>query len=279
MTLTGVAAEAFFLPAEPGYRFCLLSAPPAGASVRGAMLCVHAFAEEMNKSRRAVAVAARALAGAGWAVLQIDLLGCGDSSGEFGAATWPAWLDDVALGYRWLEAKYRMRPAIWGIRLGGLLAAQALAKLGAQPDLVLWQPVLSGRAHLTQFLRLKVAGDALGDAGARTDTKALRAQLARGETVEIAGYALSPALADPMDAADLDLGAGYAGRVWWGEVGGAAGAAIAPAAQAKIDAWRERGVAVEATAVEGLQFWQTQEIAECPALVEATVRSRTTVTA
>jgi len=279
VTLSGVATEAFFLPADPGYRFCLLSAPPAGEPVRGAMLCVHAFAEEMNKSRRAVAVTARALAGRGWAVLQLDLLGCGDSSGDFGAATWPAWLDDVALGYRWLEAKYRTQPAIWGIRLGGLLAARSLAKLAAQPDLVLWQPVLSGRVHLTQFLRLKVASDALGEAAARTDTKALRQQLARGETVEIAGYALSPALAEPLDAAELELDAGYAGRVWWGEIGAAAGVSIAPASQARIDAWRGRGVAVEATVVEGLQFWQTQEIAECAALVEATVRSRTAVAA
>jgi exosortase A-associated hydrolase 2 len=139
--------------------------------------------------------------------------------------------------------------------------------------------VLSGRAHLTQFLRLKVAGDALGDAAVRSDTKTLRQQLARGETVEIAGYALSPAVAGPMEAAELELGAGYARRVWWYEVNADAGASIAPASQAKIDAWRNRGVAVEATVVEGLPFWQTQEIAECPALVEATVRSRMAVTA
>jgi exosortase A-associated hydrolase 2 len=279
MTLAGVATEAFFLPADPGYRFCLSSAPRAGEPVRGAILCVHAFAEEMNKSRRTVAVAARALADGGWAVLQIDLLGCGDSSGDFGDATWAAWLEDIARGYRWLEAKYRARPVIWGIRLGGLLAVQSLAKLGSQPDLILWQPVLSGRVHLAQFLRLKVAGDALGEAAVRTDTKALRQQLARGETVEIAGYALSRSLAEPMEAAELELGAGYAGRVWWCEVGGAAGASIAPASQAKIDAWRDRGIAVEAMVVGGLPFWQTQEIAECPALVEATVRSSMAVAA
>jgi exosortase A-associated hydrolase 2 len=279
MTLTGVATEAFFLPADPGQRFCLLNAPPDGEPVRGAVLCVHAFAEEMNKSRRAVAVTARTLADAGWAVLQIDLLGCGDSSGDFGDATWAAWLEDIARGYRWLETRYRVRPSIWGIRLGGLLAAQSLAKFGPQPDLIFWQPVLSGRLHLTQFLRVKVAGDAIGEAAMRTDTKALRQQLARGETVEIAGYALAPAVAASMEAAELELGAGYAGRVWWYEVGSGAGAAIAPASQAKIGAWQDRGIAVEATVVEGLSFWQTQEIAECPALVEATVRSRMAVTA
>lgn len=241
--------------------------------MRGAILYVHPFAEEMNKSRRAVAVAARAMADAGWAVLQIDLLGCGDSTGDFGDASWKAWLEDLAEAHRWLSAKYRIRPTVWGLRLGALLAVHAIGRIGSQPDLVLWQPVLSGRMHLTQFLRLKIAGEALGDASARTDTKALRERLAQNETLEIAGYALSPALAGPMDAAELDLEDGYAGRVWWCEVGGGAGASIAPASQAKIDAWRNHGIAVEASVVEGLPFWQTQEIAECPALVEAMVKS------
>ncbi|MBK8384562.1 MAG: hypothetical protein IPL11_02315 [Candidatus Accumulibacter sp.] len=41
-----------------------------------------------NKSWRIVPLQARALATAGYAVLQIDLMGCGDSSGDFGDATW-----------------------------------------------------------------------------------------------------------------------------------------------------------------------------------------------
>ena len=38
--------EAFFLPAEPGERFCLAHVP-AGAP-RGAIVYVHPFAEEMH---------------------------------------------------------------------------------------------------------------------------------------------------------------------------------------------------------------------------------------
>lgn len=270
--MTGVASEPFFLPADPGYRLCLLSTPRAGKDVRGAMLHVPAFAEEMNKSRRAVAVTARRLAENGWAVLQVDLLGCGDSSGEFGDATWEVWLDDIVRAYRWLEARFGVQPTLWGLRLGGLLATQCLAKLGSQPNLLFWQPVTSGQLHLTQFLRLRVVGEILGEPEMRTDTKLLRERLAGGETLEIAGYALAPALAEPMAAATLDLPDGYPGRVWWYEVTGA-GAPLAPAAQAKIAAWRQRGIAVDAATVPGLPFWQTQEIAECPPLVEATVHA------
>ena len=43
---------------------------------------VKAWAEEMNKARRMAALQARLLAENGYAVLQIDLHGCGDSSGD-----------------------------------------------------------------------------------------------------------------------------------------------------------------------------------------------------
>ena len=69
------------------------------------MLYIHPFAEEMNKSRRMAALQSRALAQAGYAVLQIDLLGCGDSSGDFGDATWQSWVSDVVLGCQWLRSQ------------------------------------------------------------------------------------------------------------------------------------------------------------------------------
>jgi len=271
--LTGIVTEAFFLPAEPGYRFCLLSAPADSTRPHGAFVYAHPFAEEMNKARRAAALAARRLAANGFAVLQIDLHGCGDSSGDFGDATWESWIADIVAGYRYLERRYQLTPSLWGLRLGCLLATQALVEIGARPDLVLWQPVVSGRVHLTQFLRIKVVGDALGEAADRDDVKALRARLAGGETLEIAGYELSPALAEPMERAELDLPAGYDGRVLWYEVAGSADAGIAPASRARVSAWRMRGVDVQPVTVPGLPFWQTQEIDECRALVDATANA------
>ncbi len=77
--------------------------------MRGAVVYVHPFAEEMNKSRRMAALQSRALAAAGFAVLQIDLLGCGDSSGDFGDASWDEWIDDVLLAVRWLRGQHAMR--------------------------------------------------------------------------------------------------------------------------------------------------------------------------
>lgn len=266
-------SEAFFLPTASGYRFCVLRAPETPDRLRGALLYVHPFAEEMNKSRRAIAVAACAFAEAGWAVLQIDLLGCGDSSGELSDATWETWCEDVVAGYRWLESRCERTPALWGLRLGCVLASDTAAQLETQPNLLLWQPVLSGRIHLTQFLRLKVAAEALDDAAAsRTKVSALRQSLAHGETLEIAGYPVTPALAAGMDSAELALPPDYKGRLWWCEVV-VNHDTVSPASKSKIATLETRGCSVETVVVPDAPFWQTQEIAECPALVAASTHA------
>ena len=74
MTTGGRApAEPFFLPVGGGQRFCLYH--PAAGECRGAVLYVHPFAEEMNRSRRMAALKARELASLGFAVLQPELQG------------------------------------------------------------------------------------------------------------------------------------------------------------------------------------------------------------
>ena len=103
------------------------------------MLYVHPFAEEMNKARRTVALTARGLAADGWIVMLMDLLGCGDSSGDFGEASWESWLHDIAFAHAWLAERHSVAPVLWGLRAGCLLIAQALARLDSQPDLLFWQ--------------------------------------------------------------------------------------------------------------------------------------------
>jgi exosortase A-associated hydrolase 2 len=141
------------------------------------------------------ALQARAFADAGWLVLQIDLMGCGDSAGDFADATWSCWVNDVRQSAQWLLERCGSAPVMWGLRAGALVAVEAAAGFDVG-GFVLWQPVLSGKQFLQQFLRLKAAGEmvAQGDRE-RTGTRALREQLARGEAVEIAGYTVSPELA------------------------------------------------------------------------------------
>ncbi|HJW25490.1 MAG TPA: hydrolase 2, exosortase A system-associated [Rhodocyclaceae bacterium] len=266
-----MAIEAFFLPAAGGQRFCLFHPPPVAGRERGAVVFVHPFAEEMNKSRRMAALQARRLAAAGYAVLQVDLLGCGDSSGNFDDADWNAWLEDVRLAVAWLGRRSAAPLWLWGLRTGCLVAAAAARELAGPVNFLFWQPTVSGKLYLQQFLRLKLAA-ALADGESRGMTRALRQLLAEGKAVEVAGYVLSPALAAGLEEADL-APPGRPGRTEWLELSAQAEASLAPASRKCLEAWRQAGHQVRERVVGGQHFWQTVETTECPALLDATLET------
>lgn len=256
-----------FVPGHGGPRFRLVS-EPAQAPAIGTVVFVPAFAEEMNKSRRMVARLARLLAADGWRVVQRDLLGCGDSAGDFADATWPAWLGDVEAE---LEHALPNLPVwLWCHRAGALLAPPALA---ARPsvNLLLWQPVASGAQHLQQFLRLHAGARIVSGAraeGEPTPAQALRA----GQSVEVAGYMLNPALTGGLEKAKFELPEGHTGRVEILETHLEADAAdLPPRVTMLVDALVARGVAARAQSVPGPAFWLTQEIEECEPLLAASV--------
>jgi uncharacterized protein len=262
--------QALFLAAASGQRFGIHHAPVG--SVRGAVLYLHPFAEEMNKSRRMAALQSRALAQAGYAVLQIDLAGCGDSSGEFVEARWQTWLDDAALAAQWLRSRHDAPLWLWGLRAGCLLAAEAAARIDDASRFLFWQPALGGQAALQQFLRLKLAAqmNEEQDGEGRQTTQALRAALVAGQAVDIAGYTLGADLALGLEQAELHLPA-TACEVVWLELSSRPDGALSPAAATRVQAWRDAGHHVAARAVSGPPFWQTLEIETAPALIEATL--------
>lgn len=263
--------EPFFLAARPGQRFCIYHAPPTNKPCRGGIIYVHPFAEEMNKARRMAALQARALAKLGFGVLQIDLFGCGDSSAELGAARWEIWQDDLSTAWQWLSSRIDAPLHLWGLRLGGLLALDFARHL-AHPwaGLILWQPVISGQAFLTQFLRLRIANEMLSDGKTQTSTQELRNSLAAGAPLEIAGYELSPALASAIDGLNLAALANVQAPIHWFEIVPESGRPLPPAAQRIADAWHTDKVDLHIHIVPGEAFWTTQEITECGALLAAT---------
>jgi uncharacterized protein len=265
-------AEPYFAPADDGReRFCIFH-PPKAQPPRALVLHIHAFAEEMNKSRRMAALQARALAAeAGCAVLQFDLLGCGDSAGDFGDATWARWRADV----QWAAGELRRRAGadaplwLWGQRVGALLASDCTAALSAAGQL-LWQPVHQGKTALQQFLRLKAAAQLL-DGGGKGITESLKRELAQGQTVEVAGYRLHPQLASGLDSARLQPPIGL--RTVWLELANGEPPELLPASRSTIERWRAEGCPVDATALPGPAFWQTTEIEDAPALITASVEA------
>jgi len=261
--------EAFFLPASGGARFCLLTRPEGDA--RGTMIFCPPFAEELNKSRRMVALAASEFARHGWVVLQIDLLGCGDSAGDFGDASWDVWLDDLALGCEWLEGHFKTPPVLWSLRAGCLLASDLLARSRRQAAWLAWQPVTNGKQHLTQFLRLKAASEMLNENDAKSVMAGLRKSLQAGKTVEVAGYCLARAVTDGLESAAFALVDGFDRPVAIIEVAGADRQEVSPAIARLVEKWSGQTSKVHAQCVVGNAFWQTVEIEEVPALLPASL--------
>ena len=224
-----------------------------------------------------VALAARAFAGQGWTVLQVDCFGCGDSAGDFSDACWQDWIQDLEFGWRWLleDAKRRsslsLPMVLWTLRGGSLLAADWLNQGTERPPLLMWQPVASGKLQLTQFLRLKAANEMLADTDARQAMASIRAKLQQGQSVEIAGYGLSAALAAGMDAASLRLPAKYPAAVAMLELGSADRAEPSAAVANLVAKWTDAGIKATAAVVAGPVFWQTQEIETAPLLIERSI--------
>lgn len=260
-------ADAFFLDTADGPRFCLYHAPVG--EMRGALVYLHPFAEEMNRSRRMAALQARAFAVQGIAVLLLDLHGCGDSGGDFGDASWDGWLRDIAAARGWLEQKTGRTAGLWGLRLGALLAVCHAQRAPRPPArLLLWQPVTIGSGYLNQFLRLKLAGELLAGGSDSGGTDALREALRAGEALEIAGYTLGPALADGIDAADARALAPRC-TIDWCEVVAASERPLPPAAARVVETWRLQGSRVNVHLAAGPQFWAAPETVDCPNLIAA----------
>jgi exosortase A-associated hydrolase 2 len=263
-------AEPFFLKNGAGQRFCLYHRP--AGPCRGAVLYVHPFAEELNRSRRMATLQARRLAAHGYGVLQIDLYGCGDSSGDFGDARWDVWKQDLALASAWLRERLQQPVTLWGLRLGALLALD-YAREARHPlgPMLLWQPVIDGSSYLTQFLRLRTMGAMLGDENtAHPGTQGLRAALQSGQTLEIAGYDLTSELALAIDDLTAPEVLAPAVPVHWFEMIGTLGQGPSAATTRVAAAWRDRGADLQVQAVPGPPFWATSEISTSPALLDAT---------
>jgi len=254
-----------------------------------AILYIHPFAEEMNKSRRMAAMQSRSLANSGYAVLQVDLLGCGDSSGDFGDAKWSAWKDDILVGYRWLRQQTPAPLTLWGLRAGCLLAVAAAVDLPESPNFIFWQPVLSGKQHWQQFMRLKIAGE-LANGQTKGIAEQLKKNLAAGQAVEIAGYRVSSELVRGLETAELfplaaestiistqlELQSSHnplKPKLTWIELSTRENATLSPVSQKQIEQWQGTGYRVEANVVNGPAFWQTTEIEDAQDLIAATLKA------
>ncbi|MBV8380882.1 MAG: hydrolase 2, exosortase A system-associated [Paucibacter sp.] len=257
----------------PQTRFCVLY--PGRSPLRGQVVLAPPFAEELNKCRRMIRLQAEALAAAGFDVLVMDLLGTGDSPGEFGDASWNRWRDDLlaAVAHVRSTRKESLPLWLWGVRAGCALAAACARALDQDCRLLFWQP-LAAPQQLQQWLRWAKVGTLLSGTSAASGAEAQTPQqrLDRGDPVDIGGYELSAVLAREM-AADGFEPPGRLQALVWMEVCSPEPVPPPPWVVAQQSRWSGQVAEARLLQVEGPAFWSTVETEDAPLLVDATLRA------
>jgi exosortase A-associated hydrolase 2 len=263
----------FHFDGTHGRLLCLLHERAAAVEARSPVLFLPPFAEELNKSRRMIALQARSLTTLGHSVLVPDLYGTADSEGDFADARWEIWIEDLVLLRRWLAKREGPNLSLWSLRTGALLGTDLITKDELEPECwMAWQPTVSGQTFLTQFLRLKVAAE-LTRQGLGVDSRALRAELSSGSCIEVAGYELAGALARSLDAKTLSAALlSRASRVGLFELTITSAPALSALTQRLVAECRRHGATIHAQAIHGQHFWSTPETTVVPELLEASTR-------
>lgn len=263
--------QPFFLPGQQGRLFCVYHRPLGDVRPWGNVLVVPGFNEEMNRCRSMVTIQAQALAVQGIGTLVMDFHGTGESDGEHGEANWAGWLDDIRSAIDWLDDQAGGCIALLGIRLGFPLAVSALRGDSKGRALIAWQAVVDGKSYFTQFMRMKIAGNMDRVDLPKETTGGMRAQLAAGERIEIAGYEIHPELGVAIDQLKLaDLLPPSTTKIAWFEKAGGSEGTLSPASEKLIDAWQLAGANAEVMLFDGPAFWALHDRYLAPELVQMT---------
>jgi pimeloyl-ACP methyl ester carboxylesterase len=185
----------------PGKRRLFGAYDPAhafdGVSRGGAVICYPWGAEYLHAHRSLRQLAAR-LAQNGFETLRFDYFGTGDSAGDMTDADLAGWEHDIETAIEEIiELAGVKRIALVGLRLGANLAASVAARrIDVVNPLILWDPIVSGKAYLHQFGLLG------GREGRPVKTPVARPDQA-GERHEIRGFPLTRDMALEFESLDL----------------------------------------------------------------------------
>lgn len=267
-----VTATPFFLETASGKVFAVYHCPADTSAIRGQILCVPPFNEEQNRCRSMITLQAQAFAKLGFATLVIDLYGTGDSEGDYNDARWSIWLENLSVAKAWLDQQPGGCQAIWGIRLGAMLAAEFHAQINSSEiALILWQPVIDGKTHLTQFFRVRIAAQMDRINLPKETTTTMRAQLSAGTSIEIAGYEIHPELAAAIDNIQLAKIPTVAGsRLLWLENVTPDKQDVSVASQNLLAQWPGDQVDIDVQGYVGYAFWQVHERTLTLSIIEQT---------
>ncbi|KSZ60272.1 hypothetical protein Z045_02070 [Rhodococcus pyridinivorans KG-16] len=164
---------------------------PADRRARGAVVLCPPVGKEHLDTYRGVKALAEQLAERGLAALRFDYAGTGDSAGDQDSPdAVAAWQRSVVTAVETARASGAEHITVVGLRAGALIAATALPECGPVDAVVLWDPIVSGRAMLREqraLYRLALGADDPDD-----------------PRVSIVGGVLAPEAADALGALKID---------------------------------------------------------------------------
>lgn len=255
----GASHPAFFVQCRPRGR------------CRAQILYLPPFAEEMNRCRSLVAQQARWFAGQGFGCTILDFYGTGESPGDLSGASLDIWRQNMTDALDQLRQQHSGPLYLWGFRLGALLAMDYLDRNPhCAEKLLLWQPVTSGSAFVTQLLRQRAAGQMQN--GQQVDSGAvMKAQLASGSTLDVAGYQLGGHLLTAIDQLEMPAGNGItATEILWLEHS-SDGSGIAGAKTLRVvEQLRQSGIPIRLESFCGDPVWQLHKRGQCDNLLHKT---------
>lgn len=166
---------------------------PASMAVRGAVVLCQPIGEEANMTYRTFRTLSQQLARAGFLALRFDYDGTGDSAGSFeDAQRSTLWSDSVVRAVAEVRLWGIDRVSLVGMRLGATIGYSAAAEsLLELEDLVLWDPIVSGRSFLREKQMLQNSW--IGD----------RARAPEG-WIETPSYRFGPDIADDVRSIAID---------------------------------------------------------------------------
>ena len=197
---SAVSAKPFYFVSRGQPLFAFLHAPTSEIVFNHGVILCSSLGHEQVHAYRGMRHLADALAGRGVAVLRFDWFGTGDSAGDDASSDLVAnWQANVRDAVAWMKTECGFdQVSLIGFRLGGLLAVEALAgneaagvnlTSGEIENLVLWAPVVSGRAYTRELRLHNSTANAVPRAEAARDDHWLEAGGFRCSAETIAGLA------------------------------------------------------------------------------------------
>ncbi len=142
----------FYFGTSPKRLYGCHHLPQVSSDKSFAVVLCSPIGQEYLKSHRVNYQLAVLLSRAGFHVLRFDYFGCGDSEGDFEAGSLRQWSDDILTAIGEIQKRSGLvSVCLVGLRIGATLALRIAAVCPHVVSLVLWEPVLKGKAYVKQL--------------------------------------------------------------------------------------------------------------------------------